>query len=137
MHIPDGFLNVGTVAATGFVTAGGVAYAVRETGKQLKEKQVPMMGVLAAFIFAAQMLNFPIAVGTFRTLYGRGSSGNNSRSMGRGIDNVLCINSTMPYFSGWRFVGVGSKRLQHGYYRLFQQLFCLPVSCQNHTEEPE
>jgi len=64
MHIPDGFLNAGTAAVTGVLSAGGIANAVRVTGKQLKEKQVPIMGVLAAFIFAAQMLNFPIAGGT-------------------------------------------------------------------------
>lgn len=64
MHIPDGFLNVATVAATTVISAGGVANAVRITGKKLGEKQVPLMGVLAAFIFAAQMLNFPIAGGT-------------------------------------------------------------------------
>lgn len=64
MHIPDGFLNVATVATTYVVSAGGVSYAVKEVNKRLKEKQVPMMGVLAAFIFAAQMLNFPVAGGT-------------------------------------------------------------------------
>lgn len=64
MHIPDGFLNVATVATTAVVSAGGVANAVRVTGQKLKEKQIPLMGVLAAFIFAAQMLNFPIAGGT-------------------------------------------------------------------------
>ena len=64
MHIPDGFLTIGTAAAAGAVSAGGIAVAVRVTGKQLKEKQVPIMGVLAAFIFAAQMINFPIAAGT-------------------------------------------------------------------------
>ena len=64
MHIPDGFLNVATVATTAVISAGGVANAVRVTGQKLKEKQVPLMGVLAAFIFAAQMLNFPIAGGT-------------------------------------------------------------------------
>lgn len=64
MHIPDGFLNVATVATTTVISAGGVANAVRVTGKKLGEKQVPLMGVLAAFIFAAQMLNFPIAGGT-------------------------------------------------------------------------
>jgi cobalt/nickel transport system permease protein len=64
MHIPDGFLNVATVATTSVISAGGVANAVRVTGKTLKEKQVPLMGMLAAFIFAAQMLNFPIAGGT-------------------------------------------------------------------------
>lgn len=64
MHIPDGFLNVATVATTYAVSAGGVGYAVKEANKKLKEKHVPLMGVMAAFIFAAQMLNFPIAGGT-------------------------------------------------------------------------
>lgn len=64
MHIPDGFLNVATVATTYAVSAGGVGNAVRIVNKKLGEKQVPLMGVLAAFIFAGQMLNFPIAGGT-------------------------------------------------------------------------
>ena len=64
MHIPDGFLNTATVATTFVVSTGGVANAVSLTNKKLGEKQVPMMGVLAAFIFAAEMLNFPVAGGT-------------------------------------------------------------------------
>jgi cobalt/nickel transport system permease protein len=64
MHIPDGFLNATTLVTTGVISAGAVAIAVRVTGKTLKEKQVPLMGLTAAFIFAAQMLNFPIAGGT-------------------------------------------------------------------------
>ena len=64
MHIPDGFLNIATVATTYAVSAGGISNAVRVANKKLAEKQVPLMGVLAAFIFAAQMLNFPIAGGT-------------------------------------------------------------------------
>ena len=64
MHIPDGFLNVATVATTYAVSAGGVGNAVRIANKKLGEKQVPLMGILAAFIFAAQMLNFPVAGGT-------------------------------------------------------------------------
>ncbi len=64
MHIPDGFLNAATVATTCAVSAGGIGGAVRIVGKKLKEKQVPLMGILAAFIFAAQMLNFPVAGGT-------------------------------------------------------------------------
>jgi cobalt/nickel transport system permease protein len=70
MHIPDGFLNVATVATTCAVSAGGVGNAVRMVNKKLGEKQVPLMGVLAAFIFAAQMLNFPIAGGTSGHLIG-------------------------------------------------------------------
>ncbi|MCX6011357.1 MAG: energy-coupling factor ABC transporter permease [Chloroflexi bacterium] len=64
MHIPDGFLNTATVATTCVVSAGGIGGAVRMVGKKLGEKQVPLMGILAAFIFAAQMLNFPVAGGT-------------------------------------------------------------------------
>ena len=70
MHIPDGFLNVATIATTYAVSAGGVGYAVKETNKKLGEKHIPLMGVLAAFIFAAQMLNFPIAGGTSGHLIG-------------------------------------------------------------------
>src|SRR3990170_338788 len=64
MHIPDGFLNVATVARTCAAPAGGVGNAARIANKKLGEKQVPLMGMLAAFIFAAQMLNFPIVGGT-------------------------------------------------------------------------
>ena len=64
MHIPDGFLSVGTAATTYVISAGGVANAVRIANKKLGDNQVPMMGILAAFIFAAQMLNFPVAGGT-------------------------------------------------------------------------
>jgi cobalt/nickel transport system permease protein len=64
MHIPDGFLSAATVGATYVVSAGGVANAVRVANKKLGEKHIPMMGILAAFIFAAQMINFPVAGGT-------------------------------------------------------------------------
>lgn len=70
MHIPDGFLNVATAAGTYVVSAGGVAYSLRRLAGKLGEKQVPMVGVMAAFIFAAQMLNFPVAGGTSGHLVG-------------------------------------------------------------------
>jgi cobalt/nickel transport system permease protein len=64
MHIPDGFLSM-PVAVSGIAIASAtVGYAVKATNKKLGEKQIPMMGVLAAFIFAAQMLNFPVVGGT-------------------------------------------------------------------------
>jgi cobalt/nickel transport system permease protein len=70
MHIPDGFISA-PVATTGIVVAAGfVGYAVKATNKKMGEKQIPLMGVLAAFIFAAQMLNFPIAGGTSGHLIG-------------------------------------------------------------------
>ncbi len=70
MHIPDGFLNTGTSIATWVASAGSVGYAVRRAGRELGERQVPLMGVTAAFIFAAQMLNFTVAGGTSGHLLG-------------------------------------------------------------------
>ncbi len=70
MHIPDGLLSFGTLAVTGAVSAGTVAVAVKQANKKIKEKNVPLMGVMAAFIFAAQMVNFPIPGGTSGHLIG-------------------------------------------------------------------
>lgn len=64
MHIPDGFLNSAVVGTTYVISSGGVANALRLARDKIGEKHIPMMGIMAAFIFAAQMLNFPIAGGT-------------------------------------------------------------------------
>lgn len=64
MHIPDGFLSAGVAAATGLAAIAAVGYGLRVANIELDEARVPLLGVLAAFIFAAQMLNFPIAGGT-------------------------------------------------------------------------
>ena len=70
LHIPDGFLSIG-VSIVGWVLAiVAIAYALRQTRGQLGEKQIPLMGVLAAFIFAAQAINFPVAGGTSGHLLG-------------------------------------------------------------------
>jgi len=70
VHIPDGILNITTIATTYAVSAGGVGYGLREARKKLAERHVPLMGIMAAFIFAAQMLNFPIIGGTSGHLIG-------------------------------------------------------------------
>lgn len=64
LHIPDGFLTIVISAIFWAITAVTVGIAISKTNKSLGEKQVPLMGVMAAFIFAAQMLNFPVAGGT-------------------------------------------------------------------------
>jgi len=70
MHIPDGFVSA-PIAAAGFVAAGvALAVAVRLSNRRLEERLVPLMGVMAAFIFAAQMMNFPVAGGTSGHLLG-------------------------------------------------------------------
>jgi cobalt/nickel transport system permease protein len=70
MHIPDGFLTP-LVAGIGWALALiSLSLAVRRTQASLGERQVPLMGVLAAFIFAAQAFNFPVAAGTSGHLLG-------------------------------------------------------------------
>lgn len=64
LHIPDGFLTIVVSLIFWAITIVMVSLAVSKTNQSLGEKQVPLMGVMAAFIFAAQMLNFPIAGGT-------------------------------------------------------------------------
>ncbi len=64
MHIPDGFLDTRVWVPLSAVSAAGLTMAARKTRNVLGERQVPLMGVMAAFIFAAQMINFPVAGGT-------------------------------------------------------------------------
>jgi cobalt/nickel transport system permease protein len=70
LHIPDGFLNVTISIIFWVLTIIFVGIAIRKTQGQFGERQVPLMGVMAAFIFAAQMINFPVAGGTSGHLLG-------------------------------------------------------------------
>ena len=70
MHIPDGFLSLYVSVICWVITAITISMAVSRTNRSLGEKQVPLMGVMAAFIFAAQMINFPVAGGTSGHLLG-------------------------------------------------------------------
>jgi len=70
MHIPDGFLSIPVSAASAAASFGGLAIAIRKVQKKLQDRLIPLMGVLAAFIFAAQMFNFPVAGGTSGHLLG-------------------------------------------------------------------
>jgi cobalamin biosynthesis protein CbiM len=70
MHIPDGFIDLRTSAAFVAVSAVAVAGAVKGARKQLSEQSAPLAGLTAVFIFAVQMLNFPVAAGTSGHLIG-------------------------------------------------------------------
>ena len=70
LHIPDGFLTLVVSLVCWAITALTLSVAISRTNKALGEKQVPLMGVMAAFIFAAQMINFPVAGGTSGHLLG-------------------------------------------------------------------
>lgn len=70
MHIPDGFINAPVSLAGGVIAAGLIVVSVRKAAAGLDDRQVPLAGLVAAFIFALQMLNFPVAGGTSGHLLG-------------------------------------------------------------------
>ena len=70
MHIPDGFINAGTSLAAGVAAVGGVGASLKKAADTMEEKQAPLAGLVAAFVFAVQMLNFPVALGTSGHLLG-------------------------------------------------------------------
>ena len=70
MHIPDGVIDGGTSAVAGVVAITGISICAKKTGETLDERQVPLAGLSAAYVFAAQMLNFPVAGGTSGHLLG-------------------------------------------------------------------
>ena len=70
MHIPDGFLSFTVSIVCWVITVITLSVAISRSNKSLGERQVPLMGVMAAFIFAAQMINFPVAGGTSGHLLG-------------------------------------------------------------------
>jgi len=70
MHIPDGFLTTRVWATMDIVAAPSVALLARRAQRDFDHHKVPLMGVMGAFIFAAQMINFPVGNGTSGHLVG-------------------------------------------------------------------
>lgn len=70
MHIPDGFINGTTSLGAGVIAAGGVGGALRQSAARLKDRQIPLAGLVAAFVFVLQMLNFPVLPGMSGHLLG-------------------------------------------------------------------
>ncbi len=70
MHVPDGFLSPGIWLPLGVAAVPAVAYCARRSRARIEEAQVPLLGTMGAFIFAAQMIHFPVAPGTSGHLSG-------------------------------------------------------------------
>jgi cobalt/nickel transport system permease protein len=70
VHVPDGFLDAPTSVATGAVAAAAVGVALRGARRELDDRTAPLAGLVATFVFATQMLNFPVAAGTSGHLLG-------------------------------------------------------------------
>ncbi|KGN32636.1 cobalamin biosynthesis protein CbiM [Knoellia sinensis KCTC 19936] len=70
MHVPDGFLDAPTSLGTAVIAVGGVALALSRARRELDDRTAPLAGLVAVFVFAAQMLNFPVGAGTSGHLLG-------------------------------------------------------------------
>jgi cobalt/nickel transport system permease protein len=70
MHIPDGFLDGKTALTAVALSGAGLAVALRRVRRELLPRRIPLLGLAAAFLFAAQMVNFPVAGGTSGHLMG-------------------------------------------------------------------
>jgi cobalt/nickel transport system permease protein len=70
MHIPDNFLSPPVWAALDAICIPAVGLMVRQAGRDLENTRIPLLGVMGAFVFAAQMINFPVGVGTSGHLVG-------------------------------------------------------------------
>jgi cobalt/nickel transport system permease protein len=70
VHVPDGFLDAPTSIATGVLAVGGLALALRGARRELDDRTAPMAGLVATFVFAGQMMNFPVGAGTSGHLLG-------------------------------------------------------------------
>src|SRR6202167_6508058 len=70
MHIPDNFLSPPVWATLDAVAIPAVGLMVRQAGRQLNDTRIPLLGVMGAFVFAAQMINFPVGIGTSGHLVG-------------------------------------------------------------------
>ncbi len=95
MHIPDGLLDPKVAVATGVVGAAGLLYAVRKLERQLGDRTTVLMGTMSAFVFAAQMVNFPVGPRVTGHLLGgvleRGAAGSVGGGCGdrRGADRPV------------------------------------------------
>ena len=70
MHVPDGFIDVPVSLAAGAVAAGAIVVSLRGARRELDERTAPLAALVAVFVFAAQMLNFPVLAGTSGHLLG-------------------------------------------------------------------
>ncbi|MEW5763264.1 MAG: energy-coupling factor ABC transporter permease [Bacillota bacterium] len=111
MHIPDGFLDPKVWAGAYAVSAGAVGAAVAKAGKVLEQRQIPLLGVMAAFIFAAQMVNFPVAGGTSGHLLGGALAAILVGPWGAGLILTTVLVIQMLFFYDGGFTALGANVL--------------------------
>src|SRR5262249_19746273 len=105
MHIPDGFLSPPVWAALDITAVPAAGYMVRRAQREFEEKKIPLLGVMGAFVFAAQMINFPVGGATSGHLVG---SALLSYTLGPAAASVVMMPSSRS--KRWYFRTAGSWR---------------------------
>jgi hypothetical protein len=114
LHIPDGFLSLPVSLATWVVAIALIAAALNRVEAEYKEKAVPLMGVCAAFIFAAQLSQLPDSGRHIRTSAGWHTGRSAAGPLGGVAGDGGCVHGAGGSISGWRLDGAGSQCIQHG-----------------------
>ncbi len=115
LHIPDGFLHPAIALLSWLITLLILAAALRRTQDQIGERTIPLMGVMAAFIFAAQMINFPVAGRHLRPPARRSARRDRPRPLGRYPGHDSRDRRARALVSGRRPAGDGREYLQYGH----------------------
>ena len=117
MHIPDGFIDGKTAATTAALSAVGVGLALRQVRRKLPPRQVPLLGLAAAFLFAAQMVNFPVYGGTSGHLVGGVLVAALLGPSAAIVVLTTVLDRAVLSVRGRRRAGAGRERVQHGHRR--------------------
>ena len=126
LHAPDGFLSVGVALAMWVVTVAVLAISVSRVSRTLDERAIPLMGVTAAFIFAAQMFNFPVAGGTSGHLLGAVLAAVLLGPWAATLVMATVIGVQALVFQDGGLVVLGREHPQHGDHRHAGRLCHLP-----------
>jgi len=114
MHIPDGFLATPVWAGLDATAAPVVAYLARRAGRDFDERRIPMLGVMGAFVFAAQMINFPVGVGTSGHLLGGALLAQTLGPSAAAVTMTAILAIQALVFQDGGRAGFGRQRLEHG-----------------------
>ncbi|RXT14782.1 energy-coupling factor ABC transporter permease [Ammoniphilus sp. CFH 90114] len=101
MHIPDGFLSAPVCSSLAVISAAGIYVAMKKTKFDEEQSQIPLIGVTTAFIFAAQMINFPVGGVTSGHLAGGNFSCYSTWSLDGHACHDLCYHHSSPFLPGW------------------------------------
>ncbi len=124
MHIPDGFLSMPVWGTMDAIALPSIAYLARRAQREFDHHRIPLMGVMGAFIFAAQMINFPVGNGTSGHLVGGALLAFTLGPAAASIVMTAILATQALVFQDGGIARARGQRIQHGDRRA-----CWPGTC--------